>query len=114
MSLGAVNHDRVFKNHFSHLQVIHKKDVGYFFFFKKAVFKHQHLTALFEISNNCFLHWPVTYNWLCYLLLDARMEEFVYEKLDRKAPSRMNNPEILGQHMIDAGNEFGPGTAYGK
>ncbi|KAH0618442.1 hypothetical protein JD844_017650 [Phrynosoma platyrhinos] len=43
---------------------------------------------------------------------NARMEEFVYEKLDRKAPNRMNNPELLGQHMIDAGNEFGPGTAY--
>ncbi|NXK19729.1 SHLB1 protein, partial [Arenaria interpres] len=41
---------------------------------------------------------------------DARIEEFVYEKLDRKAPSRMNNPELLGQYMIDAGNEFGPGT----
>lgn len=26
----------------------------------------------------------------------------------------MNNPELLGQYMIDAGNEFGPGTAYGK
>ncbi|XP_026709990.1 endophilin-B1 isoform X2 [Athene cunicularia] len=45
---------------------------------------------------------------------NARMEEFVYEKLDRKAPSRMNNPELLGQYMIDAGNEFGPGTAYGN
>ncbi|NXE10347.1 SHLB1 protein, partial [Lophotis ruficrista] len=45
---------------------------------------------------------------------NARIEEFVYEKLDRKAPSRMNNPELLGQYMIDAGNEFGPGTAYGK
>lgn len=47
-------------------------------------------------------------------LLDARIEEFVYEKLDRKAPSRINNPELLGQYMIDAGTEFGPGTAYGK
>ncbi|XP_063154287.1 endophilin-B1 isoform X2 [Candoia aspera] len=45
---------------------------------------------------------------------NARIEEFVYEKLDRKAPSRMNNPELQGQHMIDAGNEFGPGTAYGN
>ncbi|XP_053100140.1 endophilin-B1 isoform X3 [Hemicordylus capensis] len=45
---------------------------------------------------------------------NARIEEFVYEKLDRKAPSRMNNPEVLGQYMIDAGNEFGPGTAYGN
>nr|XP_025972259.1 endophilin-B1 isoform X1 [Dromaius novaehollandiae] len=45
---------------------------------------------------------------------NARIEEFVYEKLDRKAPSRLNNPELLGQYMIDAGNEFGPGTAYGN
>lgn len=45
---------------------------------------------------------------------NARMEEFVYEKLDRKAPSRVNNPELLGQYMIDAGTEFGPGTAYGN
>ncbi|XP_071420855.1 endophilin-B1 isoform X4 [Pithys albifrons albifrons] len=45
---------------------------------------------------------------------NARIEEFVYEKLDRKAPSRMNNPELLGQYMIDAGNDFGPGTAYGN
>uniref|UniRef100_F6QEH4 Endophilin-B1 n=1 Tax=Ornithorhynchus anatinus TaxID=9258 RepID=F6QEH4_ORNAN len=45
---------------------------------------------------------------------NARIEEFVYEKLDRKAPSRTNNPELLGQYMIDAGNDFGPGTAYGN
>ncbi|XP_060088129.1 endophilin-B1 isoform X3 [Heteronotia binoei] len=45
---------------------------------------------------------------------NARIEEFVYEKLDRKAPSRMNNPELLGQYMVDSGSEFGPGTAYGN
>ncbi|KFO28028.1 Endophilin-B1 [Fukomys damarensis] len=45
---------------------------------------------------------------------NARIEEFVYEKLDRKAPTRTNNPELLGQYMIDAGTEFGPGTAYGN
>ncbi|XP_068950660.1 endophilin-B1 [Petaurus breviceps papuanus] len=45
---------------------------------------------------------------------NARIEEFVYEKLDRKAPSRINNQELLGQYMIDAGNDFGPGTAYGN
>ncbi|KAK2502808.1 hypothetical protein MC885_010040 [Smutsia gigantea] len=45
---------------------------------------------------------------------NARIEEFVYEKLDRKVPSRINNPELLGQYMIDAGTEFGPGTAYGN
>ncbi|XP_063284427.1 endophilin-B1 isoform X1 [Pelobates fuscus] len=45
---------------------------------------------------------------------NARIEEFVYEKLERKAPSRLNNQEQLAQYMIDAGNEFGPGTAYGN
>ncbi|KAJ1171257.1 hypothetical protein NDU88_003127 [Pleurodeles waltl] len=45
---------------------------------------------------------------------NARIEEFVYEKLDRKAPTRLNNPEQLSQYMMDAGNEFGPGTAYGN
>ncbi|KAM4721628.1 endophilin-B1 isoform 3-T3 [Rhinophrynus dorsalis] len=45
---------------------------------------------------------------------NARIEELVYEKLDRKAPSRLNNQEQLAQYMIDAGNEFGPGTAYGN
>ncbi|XP_041447236.1 SH3 domain GRB2 like, endophilin B1 S homeolog isoform X1 [Xenopus laevis] len=45
---------------------------------------------------------------------NARIEEFVYEKLDRKAPSRLNSEEQLAQYMSDAGNEFGPGTAYGN
>ncbi|XP_051866659.1 endophilin-B1-like isoform X2 [Pristis pectinata] len=45
---------------------------------------------------------------------NTRIEEFVYEKLDRKAPSRINNFEQLGQYMLDAGNDFGPGTAYGS
>ncbi|KAM9326300.1 endophilin-B1 [Gastrophryne carolinensis] len=45
---------------------------------------------------------------------NARIEEFVYEKLERKAPSRMNNQEQLAQYMVDAGSEFGPGTAYGN
>ncbi|MCJ8750312.1 hypothetical protein PDJAM_G00261580 [Pangasius djambal] len=42
------------------------------------------------------------------------MEEFLYEKLDRKIPTRVNNHELLGECMIDAGHEFGPGTAYGE
>nr|XP_061811610.1 endophilin-B1-like isoform X1 [Nerophis lumbriciformis] len=45
---------------------------------------------------------------------NVRLEEFVYEKLEKKAPTRMNNSELLGQSMIDSGNEFGPGTAYGN
>lgn len=46
-------------------------------------------------------------------MADVRLEEFVYEKLEKKAPTRMNNHELLGQSMMEAGNEFGPGTAYG-
>lgn len=42
------------------------------------------------------------------------MEEFLYEKLDKKVPTRANNHELLGECMIDSGHEFGPGTAYGK
>ncbi|XP_059380909.1 endophilin-B1-like isoform X2 [Carassius carassius] len=45
---------------------------------------------------------------------NVRIEEFLYEKLDKKVPTRMNNHELLGQSMIDSGTEFGPGTAYGN
>ncbi|KAI5614629.1 SH3-domain GRB2-like endophilin B1 isoform X5 [Silurus asotus] len=45
---------------------------------------------------------------------NMRMEEFLYEKLDRKIPTRVNNHELLGECMIDAGHELGPGTAYGE
>uniref|UniRef100_A0A8C4ZWC6 Endophilin-B1 n=1 Tax=Gadus morhua TaxID=8049 RepID=A0A8C4ZWC6_GADMO len=45
---------------------------------------------------------------------NVRLEEFLYEKLEKKAPTRMNNHELLGQSMIESGNEFSPGTAYGN
>ncbi|KAG7453672.1 endophilin-B2-like isoform X2 [Solea senegalensis] len=44
----------------------------------------------------------------------ARIEEFLYEKLDRKAPSRITNGELLGQYMQDAAEEFGAGSPYGS
>ncbi|XP_052411858.1 endophilin-B2b isoform X8 [Carassius gibelio] len=44
----------------------------------------------------------------------ARIEEFFYEKLDRKIPSRITNAELLGQYMQDAAKEFGAGTPYGS
>ncbi|XP_006119123.2 endophilin-B2 isoform X3 [Pelodiscus sinensis] len=44
----------------------------------------------------------------------ARVEEFLYEKLDRKVPSRVTNGELLAQYMMEAANDFGPGTPYGK
>ncbi|XP_028270643.1 endophilin-B2-like isoform X2 [Parambassis ranga] len=44
----------------------------------------------------------------------ARIEEFLYEKLDIKAPSRVTNSELLGQYMQDAAKEFGLGAPYGS
>ncbi|XP_041428018.1 SH3 domain containing GRB2 like, endophilin B2 L homeolog isoform X3 [Xenopus laevis] len=44
----------------------------------------------------------------------ARVEEFLYEKLDRKAPSRVTTAELLGQYMTEAANDFGPSTPYGQ
>uniref|UniRef100_A0A8C9VX08 Endophilin-B2 n=1 Tax=Scleropages formosus TaxID=113540 RepID=A0A8C9VX08_SCLFO len=44
----------------------------------------------------------------------ARIEEFLYEKLDRKIPSRATNGELLGQYMLEAATDFGPGTPYGS
>lgn len=48
-----------------------------------------------------------------FYFVDVRIEDFFYEKLEKKVPTRMNNHEMLGQSMMDSGNEFGPGTAYG-
>ncbi|KAG7487516.1 hypothetical protein MATL_G00024380 [Megalops atlanticus] len=66
----------------------------------------------------CTKHWTEKIMKQTEVLLqpnpNVRMEEFLYEKLEKKAPSRMNNHELLGQSMIDSGNEFGPGTAYGN
>ncbi|XP_040081278.1 endophilin-B2 isoform X7 [Oryx dammah] len=44
----------------------------------------------------------------------ARVEEFLYEKLDRKVPSRVANGELLAQYMAEAASELGPTTPYGK
>ncbi|XP_043913889.1 endophilin-B2 isoform X4 [Protopterus annectens] len=44
----------------------------------------------------------------------ARIEEFLYEKLDKKIPVRNTNADLLGQYMIEAANEFGPGSPYGS
>ncbi|XP_034048067.1 endophilin-B2-like isoform X4 [Thalassophryne amazonica] len=44
----------------------------------------------------------------------ARIEEYIYDKLDKKLPSRTTNAELLGQYMLDAAKEFGPGTPYGS
>lgn len=43
-----------------------------------------------------------------------RVEDFLFDKIDKKRPNRLSNLEYLGLDMIDAGNEYGPGTAYGS
>ncbi|XP_023722658.1 endophilin-B1 isoform X1 [Cryptotermes secundus] len=43
-----------------------------------------------------------------------RVEDFLFEKIEKKRPNRLSNLEYLGLDMIEAGNEFGPGTAYGS
>ncbi|XP_006611542.1 endophilin-B1 isoform X1 [Apis dorsata] len=43
-----------------------------------------------------------------------RIEDFFYEKIDKKKPNRLSNLEYVGMDMIEAGNNFGPGNAYGS
>lgn len=59
----------------------------------------------------CTFH-PITTSGT--LVAGARVEEFLYEKLDRKVPSRVTNGELLAQYMAEAANDFGPGTPYGE
>uniref|UniRef100_A0A8C4FEK6 Endophilin-B2 n=1 Tax=Dicentrarchus labrax TaxID=13489 RepID=A0A8C4FEK6_DICLA len=44
----------------------------------------------------------------------ARIEEYIYDKLDKKLPSKATNAELLGQYMLEAANDFGPVTPYGS
>ena len=50
----------------------------------------------------------------CRRVPGVRMEEFLYEKLDRTAPQRPSSGQLLGRHMEDAGRSFGPEMAYGE
>uniref|UniRef100_UPI0037E959C4 endophilin-B2-like isoform X2 n=1 Tax=Semicossyphus pulcher TaxID=241346 RepID=UPI0037E959C4 len=75
-----------------------------------------HFESLMSRAD-CTKHWTEKIYRQTEVLLQpnpsARIEEFLYEKLDRKAPSRITNAELLGQYMQDAAKEFGPGTPYG-
>ncbi|XP_061656355.1 endophilin-B2b isoform X1 [Phyllopteryx taeniolatus] len=44
----------------------------------------------------------------------ARIEEFIYDKLEKKLPSRTTNGELLGQYMLEAASDFGAETPYGS
>uniref|UniRef100_A0A3Q3DQ16 SH3-domain GRB2-like endophilin B2a n=1 Tax=Hippocampus comes TaxID=109280 RepID=A0A3Q3DQ16_HIPCM len=81
-------------------------------------------TELDAHDENLMIHADCTKNWTekiyrqAVVLLQpnpsARIEEFLYEKLDKKVPSRDTNGELLGQYMQDAAHEFGPDTPYGS
>ncbi|KAK7870651.1 hypothetical protein R5R35_009142 [Gryllus longicercus] len=43
-----------------------------------------------------------------------RVEDFLFDKIEKKRPNRLSNLEYLGLDMMEAGNDFGPGTSYGN
>lgn len=51
--------------------------------------------------------------YLVRIIIGNRIEDFFYEKIDKKKPNRLSNLEYVGMDMIEAGNDFGPGIAYG-
>ncbi|XP_011477949.1 endophilin-B2 isoform X5 [Oryzias latipes] len=74
------------------------------------------------VRADCTKHWTEKILRQTEILLQpnpidhtgARIEEFLYEKLDMKAPSRVTNSELLGQHMEDAAKELGLESPYGS
>jgi len=47
-------------------------------------------------------------------LSGVRLEEYVYEKVQGKRPILQLDEGLLGQFMVQAGNQFDAGTPYGK
>ncbi|KAK3855640.1 hypothetical protein Pcinc_036479 [Petrolisthes cinctipes] len=43
-----------------------------------------------------------------------RMEDMIFEKIEKRRPNRLSNLEYLGLDMVQAGNNYGPGTPYGS
>jgi len=46
-------------------------------------------------------------------LSGVRLEEYFYEKVQGKRPILEVDEGLLGQYMVQAGNQFGADTAYG-
>uniref|UniRef100_A0A8C9WIS8 SH3 domain containing GRB2 like, endophilin B2 n=1 Tax=Scleropages formosus TaxID=113540 RepID=A0A8C9WIS8_SCLFO len=108
-------------------------DAGVFFtravqFTPKKSWARQRRLSWMPTWRTCSLELTCTKNWTekiyrqTEILLQpnpidhtgARIEEFFYEKLDKKIPSRITNGELLGQYMQDAANDFGAATPYGS
>ncbi|XP_051907928.1 endophilin-B2-like isoform X5 [Hippocampus zosterae] len=103
-------------------------DAGVFFTravqFTEEKFGQAEKTELDPHLENLIARADCTKNWTEKILRQtevllqpnpsARIEEFIYDKLEKKLPSRTTNAELLGQYMLDAANEFGSGTPYGS
>ncbi|XP_012929277.1 endophilin-B2 isoform X3 [Heterocephalus glaber] len=103
-------------------------DAGIFFTravqFTEEKFGQAEKTELDAHFENLLVRADSTKNWTERILRQtevllqpnpsARVEEFLYEKLDRKVPSRVTNGELLAQYMAEAAGELGPTTPYGK
>ncbi|XP_012382469.2 endophilin-B2 isoform X4 [Dasypus novemcinctus] len=103
-------------------------DAGIFFTravqFTEEKFGQAEKTELDAHFENLLVRADSTKNWTEKILRQtevllqpnpsARVEEFLYEKLDRKVPSRVTNGELLAQYMAEAASELGPTTPYGK
>lgn len=65
-----------------------------------------------------------TKNWTEKIVRDAeavlipnpgnRVEDYIFEKIEKQKPTRLSNLEYLGLDMIEAGGEFGQDSAYGS
>lgn len=42
------------------------------------------------------------------------MEQFMHEKMAAAPPARQSEIDAFGQNLIEAGNDLGPTSSYGK
>ncbi|XP_062372109.1 endophilin-B1-like isoform X1 [Sardina pilchardus] len=92
--------------------------------FTEEVLGHAERTELDAHLENLLTKAEATQQWTDKIMKQTevllqpnpnlRLEEFLYEKLEKMPPVRPNNLELLGECLIDSGHEFGPGTAYGN
>ncbi|XP_032089093.1 endophilin-B2 isoform X2 [Thamnophis elegans] len=109
-----------------------KKDDIYIYWFTEEKLGQAEKTELDAHFENLLARAETTKNWTEKILRQtevllqpnpserflapagARVEEFLYEKLDRKVPSRVTNVELLAQYMMEAASDFGTTSPYGK
>lgn len=66
----------------------------------------------------------MTKNWTEKILKDSeavltpnpgnRVEDYIFEKIEKKKPQRLSNLEYFGLDLIDAGSDFGQDGPYGS